>query len=130
MLLFQGSIRHDQDDENGDRQGQLGQFGAGPSSSVFDALNNKLKDAGLPNFNIGEHVIEPIVYIGFLLAFVLLGVKGIIFGLVLFVISKLSSGNGGLGQLINSFFGGAAPVQGGSNRGSGNRLGGRVIRRR
>ena len=93
---------------------------------MFEVLNQKLKDAGLPNFNIGEHVIEPIVYMGFLVAFLLLGVKGILFGLVLFFIVKVSSGNGGFGAVLNSFFGG----NNNRPRTGGNRLGTHGIRRR
>ena len=120
--VLQGGIRRDPDEDLPENGRDGGQQGFGQSTSVFDTLNQKLKDAGLPPFNLGEHVIQPIVYVGFLVAFVLLGVKGLLFGLVLFIIVKLSSSNGGIGQVINSFFGGNTN-RNNLPRSGGNRLG-------
>ena len=122
--MSQGGIRHNDTTQDHPQQNAGGQ---GQTVSVFEVLNNKLKAAGLSSFNIGDHVIEPIVYIGFLAAFLLMGVKGLLFGLVLFFIVKMSSSGGGAGQVLSSFFGGD-PNQGQSsrprsNRGSGHRLG-------
>jgi hypothetical protein len=88
--------------------------------------------AGIPRWNLGEHVIEPIVTIGFLLAFFFLGFRGILFGLVLFVLHKLSTRPGGLGGLLQSFTGGNPTNPNQRNRGpsrgnGGNRLGGQGL---
>ncbi len=67
----------------------------GQQVSIFTVLNQKLLDAGFPRWNLGSTVIEPIVSVGFLLAFLLLGVRGLLFGGLLFVVCKMSMGGGG-----------------------------------
>ena len=46
---------------------------------------------GIPSWNIGDLVIEPIVTIGLLLAFFMFGIYGLIFGAVLFAVSRWST---------------------------------------
>ena len=58
--------------------------------SIFDTLNQRLLDAGVPRWNAGPYVIEPIVSLGFLLAGLLLGLKGLLFGGILFFVVKYS----------------------------------------
>ena len=112
-----------------------------PQSSVFDTLNQKLLDAGIPRWNLGSYVIEPIVTIGFLLALLIFGLPGIIFGGLLFAVSKWSqtggeggsSGGyqprgGGMGGPSYSNQGGGSDGSGGSSQGhrwgnSGQKLG-------
>ena len=124
VIFFQGEIRN-----NGGSH-QEAAAAQGQSVSIFSVLNDKLKAAGLSSFNIGDHVIEPIVYIGFLAAFLLLGVKGLLLGLVLFFFVNMSSNGGSAGQVLNSFFGGNTNQGRGdggdrppTSRSSGHRLG-------
>lgn len=65
----------------------------GPTANVFDSFNDRLIANGLPRWNLGSYVVEPIVSIGFLAALLLIGVYGLIFALGLFFISKWSGGN-------------------------------------
>ncbi len=65
---------------------------------MFEALNQKLVDMGLPRWNIGSYVVEPLVSVGFILAFLLMGVRGLVFAGLLFFVSKYSMGGGGPGQ--------------------------------
>ncbi|WAQ97293.1 F241B-like protein [Mya arenaria] len=115
-----GRIQHDPDEMARQYEGQ-GQ-GGGQQFSVFDGLNERLAGYGVPRFNIGAHTVEPIVLVGFVLAGLLLGLPGLLLAAILFVISKISTTDGG----ISSFFGG----QGGQGQGrprpsqsGGNRLG-------
>ena len=82
--------------------------GDGQQFSIFDGLNQRLIGYGFPRFNIGSHTVEPIVSVGFILAGLLLGLPGILLGLILFFVSKMSTSEGGLG----SFFGGGDQGQG------------------
>ena len=61
------------------------------TGSVFDSLNQRLHDAGVPTWNLGPFPVEPIVSAGFVVVFLLMGLRGIIFGLLLFLIVKWSS---------------------------------------
>ena len=100
------------------------QYGGGQQFSVFDGLNQRLIDYGVPRFNIGQHTVEPIVLVGFILAGLLLGLPGLLLGALLFFVSKMSTGGG-----LNSFFGGGGQGQGQgpsaprSSQGGGYRLG-------
>lgn len=80
---------------------------------MFTVINQKLLGYGLPRFNVGPYVIEPIVLVAFILAGMLMGVPGLIFAAVLFFVTQ-SSGDGG---------GGAGTRMGGGNQGGGHRLG-------
>lgn len=80
-------------------------YQAGPS--VFDSLNQRLLAAGLPSWNAGPYVVEPIVSVGFLLALLFMGIQGFIFAVILFFVVKYSGMGGQGGQ------GGGAGAQGG-----------------
>jgi hypothetical protein len=66
----------------------------GQQVSIFDSLNQRLLNMGLPRFTVGPWTIEPIVTVGFLLAAIFFGLPGIIFAGVLFVVSKISQPGG------------------------------------
>lgn len=104
---MQGYIQHD---DNGYQQGGMG---GGQSVSVFTVANQKLLGLGLPRFNVGPYVVEPIVLVAFVIAGLLMGIPGLIFAALLFFVSQWS-GVGGDG-------GGTAT--GGRNQGGGHRLG-------
>ena len=95
----QGYVRHDQG--GGGQHGQYGQQQGmmGQQVSIFTVFNQKLLDAGIPRFNLGSTIgdIEPIVTVGFLLAMLLFGLPGLLFGAILFAVCKVSMG-GGQGQ--------------------------------
>ncbi|XP_046557374.1 protein FAM241B-like [Haliotis rubra] len=113
----QGYVRHDEDAQ----QGMNGQ-----QVSIFDSLNQRLLAAGIPRFNVGQMTVEPIVSVGFCLAGLLLGVKGLLFGAVLFFVAKMSTGNGipGFGAFgEGGGQGGGGGQRQGRGRGSGQRLG-------
>jgi hypothetical protein len=77
-----------------------------PQPSIFESLNQRLLASGFPRFDLGQYKIEPIVTVGFILAFMLLGFRGLLFGALLFAIVNMSnsSNNGGLTQFFSSFF--------------------------
>ena len=85
----------------------------GQSVSVFTVINQKLLGYGLPRFNVGPYVVEPIVLVAFVLAGLLMGLPGLIFAALLFFVSQWS-GVGGEG---------AGTRMGGGNAGGGHRLG-------
>ncbi|XP_072038485.1 protein FAM241B-like [Amphiura filiformis] len=94
-----GYVRHDNDAGHQGQYGQQQQQGMmGQQVSIFTVFNQKLIDAGFPRWNLGSTVIEPIVSVGFLLAFLVFGLPGILFGALLFVVCKMSMGGGGQGQ--------------------------------
>ncbi|XP_074648458.1 protein FAM241B-like [Tubulanus polymorphus] len=111
-------IQHD------DPQQQPEAAAGGGAASVFDTLNQKLLDVGIPRFNVRQYTVEPIVTTGFVLAGLIMGVRGLLFCGLLFAVSKLSQGrNGGQqgqrgGQLPSR---GRPPTGGGG--GGGQRLG-------
>lgn len=108
---FQGYVQHD---NNAYQQGQAG----GQSVSVFTVANQKLLGFGLPRFNVGPYVVEPIVLVAFVLAGVLMGLPGLIFAALLFFVSQWSGIGGGEGG------GEAGQRMGGGNQGGGgHRLG-------
>ncbi|ESO84937.1 hypothetical protein LOTGIDRAFT_235990 [Lottia gigantea] len=86
----QGAVRH----ENYNQQEQAAMQGEGGGISVFEAFNQRLLALGIPRWNAGSYVIEPIVSVAFLLAGLFLGLPGIIMGLVLFAVVKLSQSGG------------------------------------
>ncbi|CAC5392856.1 unnamed protein product [Mytilus coruscus] len=107
----QGFVQHD---NNAYQQGQAG----GQSVSVFTVVNQKLLGYGLPRFNVGPYVVEPIVIVAFVLAGLLMGLPGLIFAALLFFVSQWSGiggegGGGGAGQRMG----------GGNQGGGGQRLG-------
>ena len=75
-FCVQGFVRHD-DYQQPQGQGQV---------SVFTLINQKLLDLGIPRFNVGPYVVEPVALVGMILAFMLFGLPGILFGGVLFLI--------------------------------------------
>ncbi|KAI0212299.1 hypothetical protein LSAT2_002776 [Lamellibrachia satsuma] len=78
----QGSIRHDEDDNQ--QQNAQNQGGGQGGVSIFHMFNQRLLDAGLPSWNAGPYTVQPIVSIGLLLAFMLFGFRGLFFGGMLF----------------------------------------------
>lgn len=119
-----GRINHDPDEvarhyEGGGHGGGVG-GGGGQQVSVFDGLNQRLIGYGFPRFNIGQHTIEPIVSVGFILAGLLLGLPGLLLAAVLFFVSKMSTQGGGLA----AFFGGQGQQGVAGSRPSGSRSAG------
>lgn len=105
----QGYVQHD---DNNYQQGGMGAQG-GQSVSIFTVVNQKLLGYGLPRFNVGPYVVEPIVLVGLVIAGLLMGIPGLIFAALLFFVSQWSQGGGG----------GAGTRMGGGNQGGGHRLG-------
>lgn len=62
--------------------------------SIFEIINQKLLDLGIPRWNFGEHVVEPIVIVGFLIAMLFFGLRGLLFGGLLYAVVKMSQGTG------------------------------------
>ena len=91
---------------------------------MFEQFNQRLLQAGVPRFNLGQYEVEPIVLVGMLLAFLLLGFKGLLLGAILFFVSKWSSGqqNAGPQQGQGGQPGGGGPGDGRWG-GQGHRLG-------
>ena len=87
----QGYIQHD------DNAHQQGGMGGGQSVSVFTVVNQKLLGLGLPQFNVGPYVVEPIVLVAFVIAGLLMGIPGLIFAALLFFVSQWSGVGGGGG---------------------------------
>lgn len=77
----------------GDGAPEDGNDGQVHQVSIFEVMNQKLLSLGVPRWNFGEHVIEPIVLVGFLLAMLLFGLRGLIMGVLLFAVVKMSQGN-------------------------------------
>lgn len=80
----QGFVRHEDYQQPGAGRGFLGQ-GEG-QVSVFTLINQKLLDFGIPRFNVGPYVVEPIALVGMILAGLLFGLPGLLFGGVLFMV--------------------------------------------
>ncbi len=74
-----------------------------PEGNVFEGLNQRLLGLGIPRWNAGSYVVEPIVSVGFLLAFILLGIRGLLFAGLLFLLSQSTLGGG---QGIRGWLGG------------------------
>ncbi len=68
-----------------------------PEGNVFEGLNSRLLNLGVPRWNVGSYVVEPIVSLGFLLAFIFLGFPGLLFAAILFILSQATLGGGGRG---------------------------------
>ncbi|KAJ8319202.1 hypothetical protein KUTeg_004293, partial [Tegillarca granosa] len=105
----QGFVRHD------DVGNQQGMYAQGQQVNVFDTFNQKLINMGIPRFNVGPYVVEPIVLVGFVLAGLLMGMPGLLFAAILFFVSKASFG-GGFQRLLG---GGQQTPQVGNRRGQG-----------
>ncbi|ELU01657.1 hypothetical protein CAPTEDRAFT_223205 [Capitella teleta] len=88
----QGQIQHG-DEQQYQQQGQ-GQV------SMFDAMNQRLADAGVPRWHLGPYAVEPIASAGFLLALVLIGFRGLLFAGLLFFVVKYSSGQASPGAVL------------------------------
>ena len=86
----------------------------GQQVNIFQTLNQKLRTMGIPPWNLGDIVIEPIVTVGFLIALLMFGVHGLIFGVVLFAVSRWSQH--GAPEIVTRLFGGG---QGGHQGGQG-----------
>lgn len=67
----------------------------GPSTSIFDSLNDRLRNLGIPRWNIGPYTVEPIVSVGFVASLLVFGLRGLLFSGLLFGIAKWGSGNTG-----------------------------------
>jgi len=85
----------------------------GPDGSVFDGLNTRLSGLGVPRWNMGSWLVEPIVSAGFLASLLLIGVHGLLFAVGLFAVSKYSSEGSPRGGA------GAPPRAGGATQGGG-----------
>ncbi|RUS79906.1 hypothetical protein EGW08_012344 [Elysia chlorotica] len=110
---------------NPPRQDQGGDFGQqGQPISIFQVLNQKLLALGIPPFNIGDLVIEPIVTVGLLISLLLFGIHGLIFGVILFAVSHWS--NHGAPGFLNNLFGGNNGGGGGGDTRRWNRPQGRA----
>ncbi|XP_062576976.1 protein FAM241B-like [Saccostrea cucullata] len=91
----QGFVQHDSDQQPGAGRGFLGQ-GDG-QVSVFTLINQKLLDLGIPRFSVGPYVVEPIATVGMILATLLFGLPGLLFGAVLFLVVMSSQATGQAG---------------------------------
>ncbi|XP_063969228.1 protein FAM241B-like [Lytechinus pictus] len=126
-----GRINHDNDMGNQGGYGGGGAQGGGAGGvSIFQVLNQKLLDAGIPRWTLGTTVVEPIVTVGFILAMLLLGVKGLFLGAILFAAVKFSggmddSGAGNSNAGRNTGGGGRGGGMGGGRTTGGRVLGGR-----
>ena len=58
--------------------------------SIFDQLNNRLLAAGIPRWNLGQNIVEPIVSVALILALVLFGFQGVLLVGVLWFIMQQS----------------------------------------
>ena len=92
---------------------------------MFDSLNERLRSAGVPKWHLGPYPVEPIVSLGFLIALLLLGFKGLILALLLFFVCKWSQSGTpggqpmqGLGDGLRRFGLGGSPAGGGQTTGS------------
>ncbi|XP_064613885.1 protein FAM241B-like [Liolophura sinensis] len=92
----QGFVQHNEQPQ--------GMYQGGQTVSIFDSLNQRLLAAGIPRWNIGPYAVEPIVSVGFILAGLLMGIKGLLFAAVLFAVCQWSSQAGGQG--FGQWFGG------------------------
>eukprot|EP00117_Sycon_ciliatum_P011760 scpid71760/ scgid13096/ len=52
--------------------------------SPLDTANEKLLSLGIPRLQVAGYQLEPIVMVGFVLAFMLMGLPGVLLGAVLF----------------------------------------------
>ena len=102
ITVLQGSIRHDEDDEQENGQYQGGGQGGQGGVSIFQVFNQRLQDAGMPSWNAGPYVVQPIVSIGLLLALMLFGFRGLFFGGMLFLVTKWSMAGDGPRNFINN----------------------------
>ncbi|XP_038061234.1 protein FAM241B-like [Patiria miniata] len=95
--------------------------------SIFQTLNQRLLDLGIPCFNIGPYTIQPIVTVAFILAMLIFGLPGLLFAGLLFGVVMLSGGGGGGDDGGTGGGGGQS-----TGRGDGQRRhrGGRVLRHR
>ncbi|GFR96086.1 chromosome 10 open reading frame 35 [Elysia marginata] len=106
-------------DQAGDNRQQ------GQQISIFQVLNQKLLDFGIPRFSIGDLAVEPIVSVGLLLSLVLFGIHGLIFAGILFAVSHWSTN--GAPDFVNNLFGGnPGGGGGGGDARRGNRPQGRA----
>ncbi|XP_005106866.1 protein FAM241B [Aplysia californica] len=118
-----GSVRHE---DPAAAQG-------GQPVNLFHSLNERLRAMGIPPWTLGNIVIEPLVTVGFIAALLLFGIHGLIFGVVLFAVSRWSTHGapeavtrifgGGAGDSDRSSSGNNRRPQGGSGGGGGYRLG-------
>ena len=91
-----------------------------PDGSVFEGLNQRLLGLGVPRWNAGSYVVEPIVTVGFLLAFLLMGFRGLLFAAILFLVAQVGTGGGGgPGQGFRGWLGGGAQDGQQDNSGGG-----------
>ena len=82
----QGQIPH------GDGQQQA--YSHGPSASIFTEVNQKLRETGIPSWNIGPYVVEPIVSVAAVIAVLFFGLPGLLIVAALFFVSVWSQGQG------------------------------------
>ncbi|XP_070544323.1 protein FAM241B-like [Ptychodera flava] len=87
----QGFVQH----ENYNQQYAGGQM---QQVSIFDNLNQRLLDAGVPRWNLGSYVVEPIASVGMLLALLFFGLQGLLFAGLIFFVVKWSQQNQGQRQ--------------------------------
>lgn len=90
------------------------QPGPEPQGNIFQALNQRLTAFGIPSFNLGSIVIEPIVSVGLLIALLVFGLNGLILGLILFFVCRWSTH--GAPETVSRFFGGGNEGGGSSER--------------
>lgn len=64
---------------------------------MFDSINQRLIALGIPSWNIGSFVVDPILSVGALLSLVFFGFSGLLLCIALFFVFKYS-GLGGQGR--------------------------------
>ncbi|CAL1542225.1 unnamed protein product [Lymnaea stagnalis] len=84
--------------DNRDDQGPVQQI------NIFQSLNQRLLAFGIPQLRLGDIVVEPIVLVGFILVLMIFGIHGLIFGVLLYTVSRWSQY--GAPDFVKRLFGG------------------------
>nr|XP_002129267.1 uncharacterized protein FAM241B-like [Ciona intestinalis] len=81
-----GGGEHGNQPQGGGMGGAFAEGGQG--RTVFDTWNEKLLQLGIPRWNIGSHVVEPIMTTAMVVVLLMFGLPGVLFlGLLYFVVT-------------------------------------------
>ena len=58
--------------------------------TIFDTWNQKLLQLGIPRWNVGSHVVEPLMTVMMLLVLLFFGIQGVLFLGLLYFVVKMS----------------------------------------
>nr|CAB3244469.1 uncharacterized protein C10orf35 homolog [Phallusia mammillata] len=81
---------------------------------MFDTWNQKLLELGIPRWNVGTHVVEPLMTVMFLVVLLFFGLQGLLLLGFLYFVVKMSQRNTNTGPRRPR--GPARPVGAGSGR--------------